>query len=480
MRKQAARQMSLTEAASRIAALEAENAHLREAITRLVTQVQDLEARLGRNAANSSQPPSADPPQARSRPPQRPTGRRRGGQPGHAGHHRALVPVEQVDQSVEHWPTTCHHCLTPLASDPGQAVGEPVRHQVIEMPPVRAEVTDHYLHRLRCPHCQGATRARLPSAVPVGAFGPRLQAIVALLSGRYRLSRREVAAVCADLLGVDLAVGSVDALCQATSQALAEPVTRLEAAVRQAAVAHADETQWRIAGQRRWLWVAGSAMATVFTVAASRGSTIIKGLLGETFGGILVSDRWSAYTWVPPERRQVCWAHLKRDLQALVDRDGAARPTGQAGLDLLEQVFALWHQARGDPTLPAQMAPLQRAFRVVLETGSRGPSAKAAGLCDALLKLWPALWTFITMPGVEPTNNAAEQAVRPAVLWRKGSFGSQSDAGARFVARLLSVTATCRQQRRSLLDYLHAVCTAVQQGQPAPSLLPEPAAPQPT
>jgi transposase len=467
----------LADPEARIAALEAENARLRELVAQLTTRVQELEARLGRDSSNSSQPPSADPPQARPRPAPRPTGRRRGGQPGHPGHHRTPVPVEQVDCTVEHWPPTCQHCQAALAPDPAQTVGDPVRHQVVEIPPLHAEVTDHYRQRLCCPHCRGVTLAALPPTVPAGAFGPRLQAIVAVLSSRYRLSRREVAAVCADLLGVDLAVGSIAALCQATSAALAEPVAGLEAAVRQAAVAHADETEWRLAGQRRWLWVAVTVAATVFTVAASRGSRVIKGLLGATFGGILVSDRWSAYTWTPAHRRQVCWAHLKRDFTKLVDWDGAACPVGEAALALLDQVFTLWHQARDDPalraTLPARMAPLQAAFRTLLDEGSRGPSAKAAGLCAALLKLWPALWTFVTVPGVEPTNNAAEQAVRPAVLWRKGCFGSQSEDGAVFVARLLSVAATCRQQQRSLLDYLTAVCAAAQQGHPIPSLLPE-------
>jgi transposase len=389
-----------------------------------------------------------------------------------------LVPPEHVDHTVEHWPTRCQQCQAPLLPDPAQVVGAPVRHQVIEAPPMRAEVTDHWRQRLGCPHCRAVTLADLPPTVPPGAFGPRLQAMVAVLSSRYRLSRREVAAVCAELLGVELAVGSIDALCQATSQALADPVAALAAAVRQAGMAHADETQWRIAGQRRWLWVAVTAVATVFTVAASRGSQVIKGVLGEHFDGILISDRWSAYTWMPAERRQVCWAHLKRDFQALVDWGGAAQPIGQAALDVLDHLFDIWHQARDDPAAYAQLAemvgPTQVAFRQLLEAGRHSPSAKAAGLCASLLKLWPALWTFVTVPGVEPTNNAAEQAIRPAVLWRRGSFGSHSDEGACFVARLLSVAATCRQQQRSLLDYLTAVCTAAHQRHPIPSLVPEP------
>jgi transposase len=470
---------TLAEAQVVIAALWAENAHLRARLAHLEQQVQAVTAQADRTSANSSRPPSADPPHAPPRPPRRPTGRRRGAQPGHAAHQRRILPPEQVDHAADHWPASCRHCRAPLAPGPDREVGDPARHQVVEAPPVRVTVTDHYLHRLRCARCRGLTRAELPPAAPPGPFGPRLQAIVALLSSRYRLSRREVAAVCADLLGADLCVGSVDALCRATSQALAGPVAQVQAAVRQAGVANADETEWRQAGQRRWLWVVVTAAATVFTVARSRGSTVIKGLLGEAFAGILGSDRWSAYGWVEPTRRQVCWAHLKRDFQALVDWGGAATPIGAAALALLDPLFDAWHQARADPAAAARLAetvaPTQGAFRMLLEVGQRSPSPKAAGLCRSLLRLWPALWTFVTEPGVDPTNNAAERAVRPAVLWRKGSFGSQSDEGALFVARLLSVAATCRQRDRSLLAYLTAVCTAAQRGQPIPSLLLDPA-----
>jgi transposase len=225
--------------------LRAENAQRR-------ARVQELEARLGQNATNSSRPPSSDPPERPPRPPAAPTGRRRGGQPGHPPHQRALVPPEQVEQIVAHWPTHCRGCQAPLVPI---AAGEPVRHQVTELPPVQAVVTEHQLQQVQCAACGTTTCAVLPRDVPAGAFGPRLRATVAVLSGRYRLSRREVVGVCTDVLGAPLAVGSVDRLCQATAQALAEPVAALAQAVQQAPAAHADETSWREAGQRRWLWV---------------------------------------------------------------------------------------------------------------------------------------------------------------------------------------------------------------------------------
>jgi transposase len=356
-----------------------------------------------------------------------------------------------------------------------------VLHQVTEVPPVRAVVTEHWLHRVRCPACGTQTRATLPPDVPAGAFGPRLQATVAVLSGRYRLSRREVVGVCTEVLGAPLAAGSVDGLCQATAAALTVPVAELEAAVRAAPVVHADETGWRQAGQRRWLWVVVTAAATVFAVAASRGGGVIKGLLGDRFDGYVVSDRWAAYAWVGDARRQLCWAHLARAFQALVDRGGKARPLGAAALMLVDALFARWHAARDDPARRAALAddlrPTQAAFRALLDAGLDNPVKEANGLCYDLLLHWPALWTFATTPGVEPTNNAAERALRPAVLWRKGSFGTQSDAGNLFVARILSAAATCKQHGRPLLAYLTDACTAAQGGLPVPSLL---TAPSPT
>lgn len=448
-------------------------------IAGLERRVQELEARLGQNSSNSSRPPSSDPPQAPPRRQPGPTGRRPGGQPGHEAHQRVLLPPEQVDQVVDHWPQQCRHCRGMLPADPALAVGDPERHQVTEAPPLRASVTEHRLQRVRCPACGDETRAALPQGVTPGAFGPRLMALVALLSGRYRLSRREVTAVAADLLGVDLALGSVDGLCQETAAALAEPMAGLEAAVQQAAAVHADETSWRQAGDRRWLWVVVSAAATAFRIAQSRGSAVIKGLLGEKYGGWLTTDRWSAYSWVSRERRQLCWAHLIRDFQAVVDGNGPGRPLAEQVLTVVAEVFGVWHQARDHPPLREwlveQVAPLQQEVRLLLEAGTLVRDPKLPGLCEQLLKLWPALWTFVIVVGVEPTNNRAEQAIRPAVLWRKGSFGTQSDDGAHFVERMLSVAATCKQQGQPLMDYLTAVCTAAQANQPIPTLLPAPA-----
>jgi len=354
-----------------------------------------------------------------------------------------------------------------------------VAHQVTELPPIRAVVTEHRLHLVACPTCGAATRATLPAVVPAGAFGPRLQATVAVLCGQYHLSQRAVADACGTLLDAPLAASSVAALCRDTAEALAGPVAVVRATLPTARVVNADETRWPHAGRTAWLWVVASQLATVFTIATSRGSQVIKDLLGEAYTGVVGSDRYSGYAWLDETCRQICWAHLKRDFAGLVDRGGTAKEVGVAALALVHDLFTVWHQFRGGQVdragLIKQMQPVQEAFDALLDTGIAGPDGRVATLCRALDRLWPALWTFVDADGVEPTNNAAERAIRPAVLWRKGSYGTQSDGGARFVERLLTVTATCRQQGRSVLDYLTAVCTATQLGQPVPALLHAPA-----
>jgi hypothetical protein len=310
---------------------------LAQRVVALEAEVRALKARVGQNSTNSSRRPSSDPPHVK-RPPGAPaslSGRRAGGQPGHVGHFRALVPPERVDVIVDHWPERCVGCTTPFVASAMAQQDEAayVAHQVTELLPVRAVVTEHRLHRVVCPGCGATTRATLPPDVPPGVFGPRLQATVATLSGRFRLSRREVAELCDTVLEAPLSVGSVDALCQATSAALAAPVAAV-ATLPQAPVVNADETPWKGGKARPWLWVAVTALVTVFQIATSRSSQVIKDLLGEDSRGTLGSDRYASYARLDVAFRQVCWAHLARDFQALVDRGGPAAPLMDAALDV--------------------------------------------------------------------------------------------------------------------------------------------------
>lgn len=447
------------------------NAQLQARVAEQQAQIAELEERLGQNSQNSSRPPSSDSPAVA--PPARrpPSGRAPGGQPGHEGHHRLLLPVEQVKAVVPLKPPQCRGCGARLRGEDST----PWRHQVTEVPQVRPQVTEYQLHTLACAQCGLRTTAALPPGVPTGAFGPRLAATVAVCTGVYHLSKRTTEGLLADLFGVELALGTVTACEQTVSVVLAAPVAEAHVSVQEQAVAHADETGWWEGRQRAWLWVAATALVTVFLIHPRRGRVAAQALLG-AFAGILVTDRWSAYSSWSVERRQLCWAHLVREFIAFTERGGAAAPIGWALLAETKQMFAWWDRVRdgtlGRESFQAAMGPVRARVEALLRDGAACAHAKTAGTCREILKLAPALWTFVAVLGVEPTNNTAERALRPAVLWRKGCFGTHSAAGSRFVERMLTVAATLKQQRRNVVDYVTEACVAALHHQPAPSLLP--------
>jgi transposase len=434
-------------------------------------QVRTLQEQLNQTSRNSSRPPSSDPPQSPR--PHRPRGqRRRGGQPGHPGHTRNLGPVEEVDEVVVLKPEQCQGCHAPLSGDDAS----PFRHQVIEMPLIKPVITEYQWHQLVCTVCGAITRAPWPAGVPSGPYGPRVHATVALCTGSYRLSKRTTAQVMDELFGVPMSVGTISQSEQATTEVVTAPVEEARAYVHEQRVAHLDETSWRQGAKRAWLWVAVTRFVTVFLVRMSRGGQVARELLGEHFGGILVTDRYSAYNWYPVRWRQLCWAHLLRDFEAMRSRGGASEEIGEALLAQAHQMFTWWHRVRegrlARSTFRSSMTPLRREVERLLEAGSQCGVAKTEGTCREILKRRQALWTFVQVDGVEPTNNTAERAIRPGVQWRKGSFGTQSEAGSRFVESMMTVVATLKHQKRNVLDYLTAAHEAALHGEAAPSLLP--------
>ena len=304
---------------------------LQQRIAQLERENAELKARLNQNSTNSSKPPSSDPPSIKRVPPKQPTGKKRGGQHGHEAHHRALVPPEKVSESFEIRPEVCRCCGAVLMGDDP----DPWRHQVAELPPIEPTVVEYRLHRLICPNCGTKTCGQLPAGVPRGAFGPRLQAVLSLLVGAYRLGKRPIQSLAADLFGLTISAGMVCKLERGTSESLEAPVEELRQYVR-GQDAGADETSWRENRSKAWLWVAVTRVATVFTIAGTRGAKVIREMLGESYNRVLTSDRWTAYTWI--KRRQLCWAHLRRDFQAMIDRENSGSDFGKSLLELSDQL----------------------------------------------------------------------------------------------------------------------------------------------
>jgi transposase len=447
-------------------------------IEQLEGRVQELEARLGQNSQNSSSPPSADPPGfQRPRRDRGPSGRQRGGQPGHPGRHRIQYPEAQVDEVVDLHPSQCDHCG--IALEGAAAEEKKWCHQVVDLPEVRPRVTEYRLHNRRCPGCGKRAQPPWPDGVPRHGRGPRLQATAALLTGRYRLSRREAQQLLGDLYQVEFSLGSWSELEGTTAQALTPVVEEVARQVQRSGVVNLDETGWREENHKGWLWTGVAPQVSLFRVEASRSSAVVEELLGEDFTGVVGSDRYGAYHRIPLQQRALCLAHVKRNFQGLVDRGGEGARVGHWGVRELGRVFALWHRFRDGsidrPGLQAGLRPIKARFAKLLEYGLWGEDHQAETLCWQLKKHWAALWTFSRVKGVEPTNNAAERALRPAVLWRKGSFGTQSQRGSRFAEKMLTVAASCRQQGRNLLSFLVEACKAALVGTSPPSLLPSPA-----
>ncbi|MBL4844222.1 MAG: IS66 family transposase [Planctomycetes bacterium] len=446
-------------------------ARLEALVAGQTAELKELKRRLGQDSSNSDKAPSTDPP---GKPPKqkRKRGERKpGGQPGHEGRTRALLPPDEVDEIREHKPLACRDCGLKL----GGSDLWPQRHQVTEVPPVKPTVVEHRLHSLKCP-CGAATRADLPVGVPRGAFGPRLQALVGLLTGAYRISKRNTVQLLSDCFGVDIALGSIKRLEDDLSIALAAPVEAAKDYVRVQPVVGMDETGWSQAGKKAWLWTAVTNLVIVFTIRFSRGSKVAKGLVGEDYGGVVVSDRWSGYKWIPVKRRQFCWAHLKRDFQKIAESGGELAAIGEALQVQRKQLFKWWHRVR-DGTLARSsfqtyVNPLRKEVCKLLRQGEACTEENLSGMCSEILKLEAAMWTFVRVAGVEPTNNESERALRHAVIWRKTSFGTHSEGGSTFVERILTVVASLRLQRRSVLDYLTEACEGALQGRVGPSLLP--------
>jgi len=442
-------------------------------VEQLQQAVAQLREQVNKNSQNSSKPPSSDPPSVKRKPPAPKGQRKRGGQPGHEGKGRRLKPPDQVSRFVVSRPTACGACGTLLmGEDPA-----PSRHQVTELPRIEPEVVEYQVHCLRCSACGQETRGEWPSAMPAGCFGPRLQAVTGYLSGRFGVSRRDTQELLATLFRVEMGLGSIPAQEQRLSQALAQPVAAAQTFVRQQPTVNVDETGWSEDNQSCWLWVGSTPDVAVFLLRASRGRQGLTDLIGADYAGIVGSDRLSAYNGLPDEQRQLCWSHLRRDFQALVDRGGHSALIGRLLLDQVNLFFPLWHRVR-DGTLTRSafqeaMCPIRREVESLLQLGALlVEHRQTQATCRNILKRKSALWTFVDQEGVEPTNNAAEQALRRGVIWRKRSFGSQSQAGSRFVERILTVVISLRRQQRDVLDFLSDACQALVSGIAPPSLLP--------
>jgi len=448
--------------------LEEENAQLKQCVEKLGKRVEELERLLGMNSMNSSKPPSSDPPGmpavlTRHR------RKKRGARNGHQPHLKELLPQEFVKIHIHLKAEVCT-CGSTNLKETGQ---EPLRHQIVDIPPIEPHVTEYVQYISECKDCGAFVYLPLPDEVRRKHFGPGVLAVVAILTGSLNTSKRKALAMINEVFSVPMSLGGLSNCEAQLTDALEQPYNEAAQHVRGQDVAHADETGWPKGNrQKGWLWALCCTTAAVFMVHAERGQEAAKKLLG-MFGGTLVSDRWGGYNFFCG-LRQICWAHLKRDFKAISEANGALDKIGQELYALAKQILKMRSRVR-DGTLQWQtfqnrMEPLEKRVEELLEEGACSNGA-LSGKCRMIIKHREHLWTFVHDQSVEPTNNAVERVVRQGVLWRKGSFGTQSERGGRYVERILTVCATCRLQGRSVIEYLRDACRCHLNGIPAPSLI---------
>ena len=440
-------------------------------IRALLARIRELEARVGKGPQNSSLPPSTQHPHAKTPKTKRKKGRRRGGQPGHRKHERALVPTEECNEVVPLKPSACRRCGARLSGDDP----EPLRHQVWELPEITPDVTEYQRHRLGCSSCGETTCAPLPPGVPTGQSGPRLVAFTGLLMGHFRQSKRRAALFLQDLLGMPCCPSLTVKMQNQVAAALEQPYEELREALADQPQLFMDETPTKQANAKAWLWTAVAPLFAVFAVFSSRKGEALPKLLGTTFRGIINCDRAKMY-W-QAKRLQWCWSHLKRDIQALIDHPD--NQVKRLGHDLMRQVklmFQHWKRYKSGEiqwqTFRTHMRPIRKELNALLLRGAFSGNRRLVGMCEELWNHREWLWTFVDHEGIEPTNNTAERALRPAVIYRKLSFGTQSQSGSRFIERMLTVCETCRLQGRSLFGYLATAVESHFACQQPPSLLP--------
>jgi len=438
--------------------------HQQQQLAELQQQIAWLHERLKLDSKTSSKPPSSDGPGSGNRAQRRASGRKRGAQKGHAGSYRALLEEAQVDQVIDCPVAEVCECGAAVRIESGF-----IRHQVFDAPVVQALVSEYRLHAGCCTACGKRHRARLPAGVPSGQIGPRALALVGVLGTHYHLTQMKARDLLAEVLGVDFSVGAISQAHGKVALALKEPLREVAAQVRQAPVKHIDETGYPREGGANWAWAVVTPKLVHYSLLPTRARYAATSLIGEQPTGNVVSDRYAVYDYVDAHRRQICWSHLLRDFTRISQRAGLA---GRIGRGLLGAGYVLFRWRAQDRST-ARFEPLCRRVRRLLEQGSaQRHCTRTARTCANVLRLWPALWTFLHNQDVPPTNNDAERALRAIVLKRKISGPTRSRRGDEFIARGFSAYETCRRQGRNLWHYLHEAVVAWIDKTTPPSLLP--------
>ena len=457
----------------RIAELEAENAALKAEVARLT----ELVAKLSKNSSNSSKPPSSDivkPSKAASskQANSRRKKRKIGGQPGHAKHERPPFAPDQIDDVRKYRLNRCPDCGGAVSPRPKAArVVQQV--ELVEKP---VEIVEHRAEGCWCRRCKKVVYAPLPATVVKGGLlGPELTALVGYLKGVGHASFSTIRKYFRDVLKIPISRGQLAKVIGKVSESLGPAYEELRASLPWEPRLNVDETGHKNNGKRNWTWCFRAELYTLFKIDPSRGSNVLIEMLGEEFNGVLGCDYFSAYRKYMKEfsvELQFCLAHLIREVKFLIGLpDKRIQIYGERLLDELRQLFRVIHRQEAMTPKRFQRA-LERARTDVINAALWAPRCKQARNLAKRFRLHgDGYFRFITTPGVEPTNNLAEQAIRFVVIDRRITQGTRSERGQRWCERIWTAIATCTQQGRSVFEYLREAVNAHFHDQPIPSLI---------
>jgi transposase len=479
----AALKSKLAEVIAENEVLRSENAELKSKLAEVSSELSKIKEFLGLHSQNSSKPPSSD--QKKSNKPKGSSGQGHGGQKGHQGHYRKVWPEEDLTEQIICPPVSECPCGGQVDIRSGR-----IRHQVFELPEIQPEVREYQILSGVCCGCGQTHRGQLPAGVPTGMVGPRLMAWMGLLASYLHLSKAKIQFLIQELLGVSLSTATISAQEETLSEALKPICEEALAAIQSAEYLHLDETGFRQGNtdgqnptnKKAWIWTAVSAHITVFLIQLGRGKKQAQQLISDDFSGVVASDRWCSYAWIPIHRRSFCWAHLLREFRRLAERENEAQWIAEDLITATQDVFR-WHQAWQHGELSEieyqnRIQLLRADVQTHLQHGavfvkhSDPILAQSGAFFQRLLKEEVALWVHADSKNIEPSNNKAERALRPLVVWRKVCYCTQSLRGSEFLQRVFTVIATCQQQQRNTLHFLTQTIQAHLKLGTAPSLIP--------
>jgi transposase len=411
-----------------------------------------LREKLNNNSKNSSLPPSQDLKKKKKMHPK--SGRKPGGQPGHKASQKIIVPLEQVNTIIDCKPSETCDCGGKI-----RLKDKIEKHQVFDIPVANFETTEYRIYGGFCTLCHIYHKGKLPNGVSKKGFGPRAQGMTSLLTSKYRLSKRLVQSWFHDVYKMPMCVGSVSNIEHTVSKAL-EPIHQeIQTLVQHEKIINIDETGYKKCHKSAWAWIMSSSQYTCFILNKSRGRKVAKELIGNFHGRMVITDRYSAYNYLPDDNHQICWAHLKRDFKKIAERPGEAGKIGNKLLVAYEKLFVFWKtEHRIELTSSKKQRQRLRYFKNKmlkwLRIGAYCGHDKTARTCENILDFSKCLWHFFEMKNVSPTNNHAEQQLRPLVISKKLTFGTQSERGSRYIERIFTIVTTCKQQGRDILLFL--------------------------